>query len=253
MLSEQSLIKSKIKVYACLLGGFVLVLLLFFAWTNKDKLRFILKNEEYPERILNILNAQGFNDCYVDDGKIYITGNDAYVVFETEPLWVYDISVNSLSGYLDSYKIYYSLGQGFTEEKVAFKKGNSGKYIIGDYVNEIRLDFEQASNGDSFRIDKKGSMFINMKEDYGYHLQDCIQIFWQVFLYIIGAGVYMVFLIKKKQGTKTIGIVYVYLLLMGSIVISVFSKSPDLSTIVFTLAIVVLGAFFWTNNTEINE
>lgn len=253
MLSEQSLIKSKIKVYACLFLLFILVLSLLFAKYNKDKIRFILKNDEYQENVIDIKNAEEFHDCYVDQGKLNITGNDAYIVYRIKQSWVYDVSLDILVDYSNSYKIYYAYNQGFAENEVAQKEKGQEKYIIGNYVNQIRIDFEQTAPGDIYELNRNGEIYLNNHEDYDFYLSDCLNIFIWLLLYVVIMESYLFFLIKRGKMYKTIGVVYVYDLLAGAIWMRAFSQNPEFITRILILIMIGLGALFWGENTEIEN
>lgn len=221
MSCEQYLTKLKNKkkqIAAFIVCIFTLYVFCLLLWHNFDKIRYVFDNDEYIYKSVNAENYMEVNDCILKNGEMIITGDDPYVVYKLDPMWVWDVSPEMFKDYGGTYQVFYALQEGFSESKVAkfYNTDSKPELRVGKYIDKLRIDFNDIVVGDVYKIveDDDSAIIINANEKIDFWSHNIKEIFIITICYILISGVtlYLVLVRDKLQIKCPYSIIYIVLI-----------------------------------------
>lgn len=84
-------------------------------------------------------------DCLLNENQINITGEDPYIVLNDFKNYLCDFTIDYsvIDGQINSIKLYYDYGQGFSEENTSLIANNRmNRLQLNKKIENLRIDFE---------------------------------------------------------------------------------------------------------------
>ncbi len=244
--------KKRIILYVMLLLIYIMIVLFMLLLHDKKEVRFFVKRAEYHPQEIDIIDSVKTNDCVIDqENCIQITGDDPFIVYDVPPVWVWDVSLDITDDYAGFYKIYYGLDYIFSEKNIGKADGGNGEFIIGDYINSIRIDFEQSSLGDVYRIRDDGRLYLNSREQTNI-VNVLIKEMAYGLVFFILAGAYMLSRIIRKRYQNLLSI-YCCSIFVNYIWIIAAVNNPEVSIKIWIFIMNCIGLIFVGNIKGIEE
>lgn len=244
--------KKRIILYFVLFLIYIMIVLFMLVLHDKKEVRFFVKKAEYHPQEINVIDSVKTNDCVIDqENCIRITGNDPFIVYDLSPVWVWDVSLNISDDYAGNYKIYYGLDYIFSEKNTGKAYGGNNEFIIGDYVNSVRVDFEQSSIGDEYSIRDDGRLYLNNRKQTNI-IDVLIKETVYGFIFFIFASVYMLSRIIRKR-YKNLFFIYCCSIFVNYIWIIAAVNNLEVSIKIWIFIMSCIGLIFVGNIKGIEE
>ncbi len=237
----------KVLIYLLMLMVYILIVYIFIS-KNMD-VDAVLNGHKYVSYECREEDVIEANDCVLNEGKIEFHGEDPYLVFQLPEMMVGKVSVRLIQDYPESYKVYYTLHDGFSENKVAVED-EKDTFIVGKRVRLIRVDLEEMSPGMEYKL--VDDVKISLNDNIGQPRGNIVKALYVFAGYVIMSSVYILYLGKKNRFFST-GITYIYNLLMSCIWITSISQKTDIFINIVLLLLCCAGLAFWGNLTILEE
>lgn len=253
MLCEQYLTHKRVnKRFLVVIFMCVTTLYMFYTLIlcNQDKLRYIVKNEEYTYTSIDPFEYVELNDCIVKDEKLCVTGNDPYIVYKLTPTWVWDVYVNMLKDYEGTYKVYYAFRGGFSENNIGtyYKTNSKPEMRIGQYIDFIRIDFNDVTMNDTYSIvEKKPTIEVNRNERIKFWIHNTIEMFLLTFCQVFLCGKVSYDVLMRVNYIRRAVFLIVYNILTIKVWVDIVSMNPELYIRSMFLGAMVC-TFLWFGN-----
>lgn len=244
--------RKKIILYIMLLIIYIMAVIFMLLLHDKKEVRFFVKKTEYQPRKISVIDSVETNDCVIDkENRIQITGKDPFIVYDVSPVWVWDVSLDITNDYTGYYKIYYGLDYIFSEKNIGNADGGNNEFIIGNYINSIRVDFEEASVGDVYHIQNNGKLYLNNREQ-----TDIVNILINEIAYgLFFFGFVIAYILNRiiKKRYKNLFIVYVCSIFVNYVWILAATGNTEISTRIWIFIMSCIGLVFVGNIKGIEE
>lgn len=246
--------KDKKRIMLCfmLLVIYIMIVLFMLLLHDKKEVRFLVKKTEYYPQEISVIDSVKTNDCIIDqENCIQITGKDPFIVYDVSPVWVWDVSLDISDDYAGYYKIYYGLDYIFSEKNIGKAYDGNNKFIIGNFINSIRVDFEQSSIGDAYGIEDDGRLYLNNNKQTNI-VDVLIKEMVYGLVFFIFASAYMLSRIIRKR-YNNLFIIYICSIFLNYIWIIAAVNNAELFIKIWIFIMSCIGLVFIGNIKGIEE